>query len=180
MIGAFYQPGGSMHCHLNFLRQPKKTGSNMSTAKRSSCSKATIAGSESTALTVTVPRCNNLNSVSQFEILYRASRSGMSRRLWRLAIPTAPDSQFDQPCRPGLAAGRVTVTHGDPTERSTSSVSPGPALRGPLLNTVLSGVERTGPPGGGPARVTGRRAPGERGAYRSTGHRSTETGNRRP
>ena len=45
---------------------------------------------------------------------------------------------------------------------------------------VLSGVERTGPPGGGPARVTGRRAPGERGAYRSTGHRSTETGNRRP
>ena len=39
---------------------------------------------------------------------------------------------------------------------------------------VLSGVERTGPPGGGPARVPGRPAPGQRGAYRSTGHRSTE------
>ena len=47
-------------------------------------------------------------------------------------------------------------------------------------SNVLSGVERTGPPGGGPVRVTGRRAPGERGAYRSTGHKSTKTGNRRP
>ena len=58
-------------------------------------------------------------------------------------------------------------------------VSPGPFT---VPVTVLFGVERTGPPGGGPARVKGslRRVPGERGAYRSTGHRLTETGNRRP
>ena len=50
------------------------------------------------------------------------------------------------------------------------------------VSNVLSGVERTGPPGGGPARVARRERAGggrERGADRATRTRSAETGDSR-